>query len=52
MFLRVEKFMKNISEEESIDFVALDEGTYLRAGRHRVIWIIFMVNGERGTSIT
>lgn len=52
MFLRVEKFMKNISEEESIDFVALDEGTYLRAGRQRVIWIIFMVNGERGTSIT
>ena len=50
--LRVAKFMKKISEEESIDFVALDVGTYLRAGRHRMNRIFFMVDGERGTSIT
>jgi len=43
--------MKKRSEEESIDFIALDEGTYLRAGRHKIIWICFMVDGERGTSI-
>lgn len=52
MSLRVAKSMKNISEEESTDFVALDEGAYLRAGRHRMIRICFMVDGERGTSIT
>lgn len=52
MSLGVTKFMKNISEEESIDFVALDEGTYLREGRHGMTQICFMVSGERGTSLT
>lgn len=52
MSLGVTKLMKNISEEESIDFVALDEGTYLREGRHGMTQICFMVGGERGTSLT
>lgn len=52
MSLRVAKFMKNISEEESIDFVALDEGTYLRERRHRMTQIVFMVDEERGASLT
>lgn len=50
--LRVAKFKKNINEEGSIDFVALDEDIFLRPGRHRMIRICFMVDGERGTSIT
>lgn len=52
MSSKVAKFMKNISEEESIAFVAFGEGTYLRTGRHRMIQICFMVDGERGTSTT
>lgn len=52
MSLGVAKFMRNVSEEESIDFVALDESTYLREGRHRTAQLYFMVHEERGTSLT